>query len=290
MPELYAKKVVMPDLIGLNILNANTLLVNGGFTASKVHYVESYEPDNNIVHQDPPKGHLVDRNTQQITVYVAKQSLIQFLPSVYQATSGLTKENFLKEFLWIFTHLFESVTNKINLMHDYFNPLETREEFLPWLADWLALELDANWDVNKKRATLRRASGFYLERGTAKYLVRMIHLFTGLSVTVIENQWPYKGFCIGVFSAVGIDTIILPPMNLANCFMIEVPLAPEDISQELLTKLHRVINDEKPAHTAYFLKFTPPDEMRQRRSFMRIGMTDATAIGLKAVDADYDEL
>lgn len=285
MPELYAKKVIMPNVVGMNVDSANRMLVNQGFREAKIHYVESYEGDDMIVQQNPPKGHLVDRRGD-IVVYVSKKSLINYLPSVYQATNGLTKENFLKEFLWIFTHLIEGATRKINRINEYFSPLETDVPFLPWLAGWIGVTLDENWDELKKRRVLRDGAQLYGDRGTIACLVTTIKLFTGIDVTVIENEWPYEGFIIAVHSAIGIDTIILPPMNLANCFLVQVPLGEDDISDELLTKIHKVIHEEKPAHTAYYLRFKSPERDEELFHFMRVGAAGATAIGIRAVTDD----
>ena len=51
------------------------------------------------------------------------------------------------------------------------------------------------------------------------------------------------------------DSIVLPPVNKAHCFMVEVPAGFTDASDETILKIHDIIRMEKPAHATYYLRF-----------------------------------
>jgi phage tail-like protein len=267
----FSKKIVVPNLVGLKVRDAQIVLTSAGFNPARVRYVESYEPPNYVVEQNPPRGHLIDSQAP-IILSVAKYSMVRYLPTVYQ-TDGVGGENsFLKRYMWIFHHLLDSVVEKIENLPNYFQPYKAPEDFLPWLASWMGLTLDENWPPLKKRQTLRDAAYLYSARGTRKCIETLIDLFTGVKPEVRENTWPYKGFRVGISSIIGVDSVILPPMNLANCFMVYIPIRYGEVSQEMLVKIHQIIQSEKPAHTAYFLKFLEGAAAEEGEAFFTVGV------------------
>src|SRR5690606_5910952 len=128
-------------------------------------------------------------------------------------------------------------------------------EFLPWLSTWVAFVMDENWPVEKKRYLLRRAVDYYKIRGTVKRMKLFISYFVGVEPDIYENQWPFKGFQIEVHSTMDIDSIIFPPVNRAHCFVVDIPLDPDEVDDQLIIKIHDILRSEKPAHTMYFLRF-----------------------------------
>jgi hypothetical protein len=153
-----------------------------------------------------------------------------------------------------------------------FDPFSVSEEFLPWLASWLALVFEGDWPVHKKRILLKRIAIIYRIRGTARAIREMIRLFTGYEPEIIENSWPYKGFRIGIHSGIGIDSIILPEMDLSFCFVLKMPVAFKGINEDILIRIHKIIQNEKPAHTNYFLQFKDEKGVSEYRGMMWIGV------------------
>ena len=271
MRERRRQTLKMPEVLGLTERDAQVMLTNHGFRSARVRYVQSYDSVGSVVGQAPIHGQIVDSNTD-VELRVAQRSFVRFLPQIYQQDDALG-HHFLREYLWVFQHLFASITDKLDSTHTYYDPRESPEEFLPWLASWVALTLDIDWDESKKRKLIRSAAENYRRRGTRRAIEEVLHIFLDNSVRIEENAWPYPGFCIGVTSSIGEDTIVLPRIDLDHCFMVHIPVAPDDITEEMVVKVHNIINLEKPAHTMYFLQFQLEKQRSSPQVFMQIGVS-----------------
>ena len=153
-----------------------------------------------------------------------------------------------------------------------FNPSTTPPEFLPWLASWFAIAFDETMPEAHRRRILREAPVLFRIRGTKPALIRLVKLFTGLDIDIEENRWPYRGFRIGVASSVGVDTMILPEISMSQTFVVRVPKPFDEIGEDLLLRLHRVIEAEKPANSNYFLQFTDVEGVTEYVG-MQVGVT-----------------
>jgi phage tail-like protein len=287
MRERIRKKLKVPNLIGLNHRDAQVTLSNTGFEPGRIRFVQSYEPLDTVVEQYPLKGQLID-SRDDIEIKVSKRSYLQYLPQIYQVDSAMGN-SFLREFLWIFQHAFDSIGEKITDSHRYYDPRETPEKMLPWLASWVALTLDVDWPEIKKRKLIRAAAERYRMRGTRQALEEMLGVFVGTDPKIEENAWPYRGFRIGVTSVMGDDTMILPPLNLDHCFIVHVPTGADGLSEEMVVKIHNIINMEKPAHATYCLQFDSADDRPKPQMFVQIGV--ASTVGeadLRITDDDTE--
>lgn len=281
MREVVKKKLKVPKLTDLTVKNAAIVLQAAGFPAPDVQFVESYEPPATVVGQTPSRGQIVDNDTA-VRLQVSRRSLIRFMPGIYHRNAD-DDSNVVRDLLWVIQHMLDSVGEKIENIHSYFDPYEAPEEFLPWLGAWVAFTLDENWPVEKKRYLIKRAVDFYRIRGTVRGIKLFLKLFTGHEPDIIENEWPFKGFQIGVHSTIGIDSIILPPVNLAHTFIVDYPLHPDDVSDEMIIKIHDIIRSQKPAQTTYFLRFRG-----QRRALSSFGIVIGEHVlgaGMEVVDA-----
>ena len=263
------RRVVLPEVVGISLSNARQVLENAGLSRMKVHYVEAYADEQEVVEQRPPGGRLVDRG-ESVELHVSRRNLIQYLPQVYHDVSeGGT--SMLKGFLTIVQQVFDGVTNRLDRLHETFDPRYSDPDFLPWLASWLAITLSPEWDELHRRRMLGAASRLFPFRGTAKAIREFVRIYTGANVTVEENQWPHAGFRVGVRSRVGMDTVMMPPMNLAHCFIVRLDLAEDEVSDEEVMKIHQIIQAQKPAHTVYYLAFRESDGRAEERAFMTVG-------------------
>ncbi len=146
-----------------------------------------------------------------------KSKLLKYLPAIYQENA------FLEEFLLAFERIiysgwkfdgtekkevagFDAILNKIDR---YFIPGFKEDaqglpdtEFLSWLAQWVALELDEQWPVQKRIENIGNAVDLYLWRGTKKGLMDYIRIYTGQEPEIRECCWP-AGMQIGVASMIG---------------------------------------------------------------------------------------
>lgn len=133
----------------------------------------------------------------------------------------------------------ESIIDNIHL---YFNPQETPDDFLPWLAGWVGLSLRDDWDVRVKREFIRQVLSLYQLRGTKAGLEKVLALYLknsgfGEKVQVFEH-FEY----------------------LPHYFQVQLTLPDRDPEkywrQARIAKA--IIDQEKPAHTFYTLKILVP--------------------------------
>lgn len=269
--------VRVPDIVGLPLRKALLLIAHAGLRVGAKLYKESYEEKDTVLEQRPLRGQMVYTG-EEVTLWISRESYIKWLPAIYQR-SDATGRNIVRDLLWIVQHLFGSIESQLDSVHLYFDSYETREDFLPWLAAWSAMILETDWPVNKKRRLIKKAMELYRWRGTVKGLKLFIALFTGFEPHLQENVWPYQGLRIGVSSTVGIDTVILPPVDKAHAFLCVMPHQFRDISPESIIRLHEIIEMEKPAHSHYMLKFEEPKLSYEERAFYRIGVSSGVNIG-----------
>jgi len=133
------RKLVVPDVSGLLLRDAQIVLTQAGFQKGVPRYMEDYAAPDSVVSQTPLRGQLVDSDTP-ILLGVSKQNWVRFLPQVFQLAAG-DGEDLLHQLLFIFQQIHESVTLKIDNIHNLMRPLDAPPEFLPWLASWIALQL-----------------------------------------------------------------------------------------------------------------------------------------------------
>lgn len=277
------RRVVLPDVTGLHVDDARVVLLASGFELVKVNYEEDYLEDFHVIDMKPGSGILVDRHAE-IALSVSRTSLVQYLPKIYQQSA--TEGSYLRGFLYIIQTMSDGIGGRINDLHRLFDPRTTDEEFLPWLASWLAISLNSEWTELQTRQMLLAATRLFPYRGTAHCIKEFVRIYSGCEVEISENDWPFKGFRIGVHSTVGIDTVILPAMNLSHCFVVKLDRAAEHVSEEEIIRIHRIIQSQKPAHTSYFLSFADERATGDMGAFMQIGVGAALGVGEAAPDSD----
>lgn len=272
--ERRSRKVIVPELTGMRLSDAQIVIGQAGFVAAdgkpnvQVRYVEAYAEDFQVVAQTPLRGQLVD-SAAPIELQVARQSWTRFLPQLY---SMANEENaLLQQFLWMFQQMHDKTADAIARVPTLLRPLETDAQYLPWLASWLALHLETDWSDAQKRQWLRVAPGLYSQRGTKQSLQTLLRMYLGFDAEIRENVWPFEPFRVGVSSEIGVSSTILPPLNLAHCFVVHLPVSDKTFSHEQIVRIHRVILAEKPAHTMYTLTFAEADQVDDGLPFLTIG-------------------
>lgn len=283
--ERRARKVIVPDVTGLTLRDARIVMEQARFGDAtgkpviQVRYVEAYADDFAVVAQTPIRGQLVDAATP-IQLQVARKSWVRFLPQLYQTAE---EDNaLLQQFLWMFQQIHDRTSQTIDRVPTLLRPLDTDAEFLPWLASWLALHLEPDWTEMQKRRWLHVAPALFHMRGTKRALTTLLEMHLGFAPEIRENAWPFEPFRVGVTSEIGVSSTILPPLNLAHCFVVRLPVADTALTHEQLVRIHRVIHAEKPAHTMYYLEFAAHSEVDESLPFLTIG-EDANSA------ADWDE-
>lgn len=267
--ERRVKKVIVPEVTGLLYRDAVIVLRQAGLADPVARYTEAYADENTVVEQYPIRGQLVD-STTQVQVSVAKTSWMRFLPQVFQVSTN-NENQLLHEFMWVFQQIHEHIGDVLDRMPWLFRPQETDPQFLPWLASWIALGLEADWPVEQQRRWLRRAPALYSIRGTKIALESLLEMYTGLRPTILENAWPFEPLRIGVSSEIGVTSVILPQMNMAHCFVVQLPVLASTLTDDQIIRVHRVVQAEKPAHTMYFLTFSDQSVLDEEEHGLVIG-------------------
>jgi phage tail-like protein len=279
--------VRMPEVVGLPFRKAKLLVENAGLVVEHVDYQESYEPRDQVLAQKPTRGQMVYTG-DKVSLTISRESYVKWLPTIYQR-NDVDGKNFLRDFLWVTQHVFSSVEDTLDVLHTFFDSYEAPEEFLPWLASWAAMVIDEEWPLAKKRRLIKRAIELYRLRGTVKGLKLILSMFSDAEPEFKENQWPFKGWRVGVTSAIGIDTVVLPQVNLAHAFIVEMPVAYTNLAPESVVRIHELIQMEKPAHTQYYLRFAAEDSGDGLQEFMAVGLRSGIGVEDEAQDIITDE-
>jgi len=164
-------------------------------------------------------------------------SYLDYLPAIFR------QDPFAGQFLLAFETVLSGAGGQpglettIGRIADYFDPVTTEADFLPWLAGWVTLSLRADWDEQTQRGFIQQIVPLYRLRGTRAGLLRMLALYTGEPVEIY-------------------DTFDDPP-----CFF-QVRLTLSEADPALLQTKQQIaraiIDQEKPAHTFYALQIAVP--------------------------------
>ena len=238
----------------------------------------------------------------QMKVFYPRISYLRYLPAIYQVDP--VSREFLERFLSIFETVFYDLETEISHIFKYFDPDTTPQNFLSWLASWLNIALEEDWPAEKKRHIIRGAYSLYKRRGTLSGIIKLIEIYTGKAAIILEHlrtgkpmvlgkefrlgvntilvQTPVRGFRLGddsILGRVALRDVVQSPedpfLQTAHRFTIILGLTSQELS--LYEKgLRRILNEEKPAHTAYTL-ITAHDK----------GMGMGTYIGINSRVGDY---
>lgn len=120
----------------------------------------------------------------QLKVTFNHETYLRYLPQIYNkdATCG----GFLRRFLSLFETFFDEVEEEIASLPALFDPEAASKDWLPWLAVWLALEFDENWDEAQQRGNIAKAFERYARRGTAEGIRLALRDFAGVHCIVEE--------------------------------------------------------------------------------------------------------
>ena len=291
--ELLNRRVVrVPDVVGRHITKARIVLEDAGLRRVVVLYRESYEDRDTVLEQRPARGQMVYETTE-VTIWVARRGYLEHLPAIYRRSDGVGR-NLVRDVCFLFEHMFDSIEQKTNDGWRFYDPHVAPPEFLEWLARWTAFTTDMDWPEAERRALIKRAVDLYRIRGTKRGLTLFLKLFTGHEPEIKENTWPFKGFRVEGEGAeegarVALDSVILPPVDLAHCFVVTMPIKFEDVTPEMVIRIHQIIQLEKPAHTHYYLKFLEEKGEVELREFFAIGLRSGIGIGAEVVQTTEDE-
>ena len=290
--QIFETPAIAPPLLGLPLGQARRVARRRAQARVEFKLVDSEEKALTVVRQYPEAGDALPQS-RLIKVEIATRPWIDFLPGIYQDADE-ENADFLRRFLLISAHLTSGVEENLEFVHELFDPRITNQNWLPWLASWLAMPLLEGWDEEKRRELIQRTSELYRKRGTAEGLKLALRLFADIKAEIHEGEWPYPGLVIGRSSTIGKDTVLSPPVFVSQCFTVELPDRKAEISRERLRTVQALVETEKPAHAHYALVFERTEPVYEKVPFLHVGKTgrvgvDARIGGGEDVPATQDE-
>ena len=145
-------------------------------------------------------------NIRSLTIYFPRLSYLRYLPAIYQEDE--VSKNFLERFLSLFETFFIETEKTIAAIACYFDPLAIDEKFVNWLALWLAIAADENWQQQKKRIFISQAYQLFKKRGTKQGLEDIIELYTSTKPFIIEHFNLMTPMILGQGAILGQKTIL----------------------------------------------------------------------------------
>jgi len=131
---------------------------------------------------------------QNLRIEFNQDGYLPLLPAIYAGQKSC--QEFLPRLLALFQGFFEGVESEIANLPRLFNPSFVPISFLPWLADWLGLDLDQSWPEAKQREAIAEAFAWFARRGTRKGLEHSILFRTGIQAVVEEPILQTGSWCL----------------------------------------------------------------------------------------------
>jgi phage tail-like protein len=207
-------------------------------------------------------------------------TLLDSLPAVFQEDRVGGGPTFLGRFLLGFEQILlgldpaegPGLEETIAHIYRYFEPgaelpegERAPEEFLHWLAGWVAITLREDWDQRRQRDLIAKAVPLYRLRGTKRGVEEFLSIYTRLGVRIDELM---PAFQLGVHSTVGVDTTLdggAPFFFHVRIFLPEPPPQTTDaggiepaVIRAQRSVAHAIVDLQKPAHTFYTLSVETP--------------------------------
>jgi phage tail-like protein len=190
------------------------------------------------------------------------------LPAVYQE-----EDPFSVRLVEAFDAELAPIIATLDNLSAYFDPRLTPEDFLDWLASWVALELDETWDVDRRRAAILAAVDVLRRRGTAAGLADELRLATDSQIEVFESGG----------SAWSLDP--MSPMVGSAELALHIRVLAADPSQVDVDRLDRVVRSAKPAHVPHRIEVVgvePPKKARAKAETKAAAEAKTTKPGTSA--------
>jgi phage tail-like protein len=174
---------------------------------------------------------------------VSPHPLVHRLPAVYG------DDDFLRRFLAALDEVLAPVLLTLDNLPAHLHPRTAPEDFLAWLAGWVAVEVDQGRPVNQRRAVVSGAVVRHRRRGTVAGLAAAVRLETGVEPEITESGGT-------AWSATPGGT---PPGAAASPW-VRVRLRVSDPARVDRGRLERLLAGEVPAHVAFRLEIVPEAE------------------------------
>ncbi|MBB5958259.1 phage tail-like protein [Saccharothrix tamanrassetensis] len=103
------------------------------------------------------------------------------LPGLYAA------DDFAQRFTSGLDAVLSAVLSTLDNLPAYLDPALTPEDFLAWLASWVAADPDPAWPLARRREVVRRTVELHHRRGTPLGLADLLELSLGVRAEVLDG-------------------------------------------------------------------------------------------------------
>jgi phage tail-like protein len=139
----------------------------------------------------------------QVRAATAAEDYLDYLPMTYRLHDD---GSFLSRWLRELRGEFSQVEEALDDMARVADPSFTASASLPWLAQWLALELPRIADDDQRRALIDQAVALFARRGTKDSIAGFVELHTGIKPAIVEAFETRSVWVLGQTSRLGFDT------------------------------------------------------------------------------------
>lgn len=194
--------------------------------------------------------------------------LQSYLPDVYQQDPA--SSSFLDRFLANPEGIFTTVEGLVAQVQTHFDARTVPPEAVTWLASWIGLALEDHWSDYQRRLLIAQAPYFFQRRGTQVGLLQaiLLALYPELGPCIFQDNAATLCFTVRIVerfltrtqsSVAAGDPTELNNTNANNTntdsrahrFTVLIPTTLDDTTQRLI---ERIVELEKPAHTAFTVK------------------------------------
>lgn len=242
----------IPNVINYSEHIAKKILQNNSLDNYRILYKDTTGPNGIVIDQK------VDRNGI-LNIFVGTKSIAYNLPGSYQRNQSL------KNYLMIFQHFNNSFNNKLDNIHNFFNPMVTDKKALFWLSSWFSLEIGTDLPENRYRMLIREIVTLYQWRGTKYGLERILEIISGSKPEITEG-----GIDINNIEDDSISFTFSENIDGNNEINIIFPLSQKQLGGKVVKTIFSIVEKEKPAHIQCRILFAP-DEVKEKDAAFRIG-------------------
>jgi phage tail-like protein len=192
--------------------------------------------------------------------------LLNYLPAIYHTSEDLCKLLAVFEAV-LFGTDGKGLVNSIATIASRFDAYETPKEFIPWLAQWVALSHLSGLTEQRQRELLAEIVPLYTQRGTKTYLERLLNFFKPENAMASIEDQELHGFIVET-SRLGLDSRLELDRPFWFMVLIRVPTpvggaeAQRAFRIQWEKRLRWVIDLAKPAHTLYELDWQFEDNAK----------------------------
>lgn len=196
-----------------------------------------------------------DEKSKMITLQAASNNPIRHLPAIYQ------DNDFLRHYLMIFQHIQNETAITLDNLDNVLRPMETPASFLPVLANWFGVDYGLLGDEATARRVLQYVIPLYKYRGTKRGMQALLYLVSGIMPEIIEGRLPFEALHIS--EETEITDPILDSDSADAVFCVYFPVYAADLGRDLVKRVYRIVQSEKPVHTHGYVYFKKPEEKKR---------------------------